>query len=195
MTYTGPIVILAGSGGATLTAKLVEDGANDNDGDGGSAAPNPAETVTLSIGSQSCTATTTATGSVTCTIPSVTVPLGPETVGAAFAGDAFYRPSSDSKTAIVFAFPSRGAFTLGNMTAATAGSGTVTWWADTWSSLNALTRRRRAVVVQGLREHDHAADDEPARRRAAAPGRPRAATARRRRAASRPTWASSSRAR
>src|SRR5262249_52136321 len=28
MTYTGPTVILAGSGGATLTAKLVEDGTN-----------------------------------------------------------------------------------------------------------------------------------------------------------------------
>ena len=139
MAYTGPLVILAGSGGATLTAKLVEDGANDNDGDSGSAAPNPAEPVTLSIGSQTCTAMTTSTGTVTCSIPSVTVPLGPETVGASFGGDAFYQASSDSKTAIVFAFPSRGAFTLGNTTAATAGSATVTWWADTWSSLNVLT--------------------------------------------------------
>src|SRR5579862_2755280 len=139
MTYTGPTVILAGSGSVTLTATLVEDGANDNDGDGGSAAPNPAESVTLSIGSQSCTATTSSTGTVTCTIPSVTVPLGPETVGASFAGDAFYKASSDSKTAIVFAFPSRGAFTLGNTTAATAGTGLVTWWADGWSSLNVLS--------------------------------------------------------
>ncbi len=139
MAYTGPLVILASSGGATLTAKLVEDGANDSDGDSGSPAPNPAEPVTLSIGSQTCTATTTSTGTVTCSIPSVTVPLGPQTVGASFGGDAFYQASSDSKTAIVFAFPSRGAFTLGNTTAATAGNATVTWWADTWSSLNVLT--------------------------------------------------------
>ena len=138
MAYTGPTVILAGSGGATLTATLVEDGANDNDGDGGSPGPIPAQTVTLSLGAQSCTGTTDGSGHVSCTIPSVSVPLGPETVGAAFAGNAFYQAASDSKTAIVFAFPSRGAFTLGNLTAATAGSGMVTWWSDIWSQLNVL---------------------------------------------------------
>jgi hypothetical protein len=138
MTYTGPKVILAGSAGATLTATLVEDGANDSDGDGGSPGPVPAETVTLSLGTQSCTGTTGATGNVSCTIPSVTVPLGPETAGAAFAGDAFYQASSDSATVIVFAFPSRGAFVLGNVTATTAGTATVTWWGDTWWQLNTL---------------------------------------------------------
>ena len=35
LTYTGPKVILAGSSGATVSAKLVEDGANDDDGDPG----------------------------------------------------------------------------------------------------------------------------------------------------------------
>ncbi len=152
MSYTGPIVILAGSGGATLTAKLVEDGANDNDGDGGSPGPVPAEAVTLSLGSQSCTGKTTAAGNVTCTIPSVSVPLGPETVGAAFAGDAFYKASSDSTTAIVFAFPSRGAFTLGNVTAATAGSSVVTWWADTWSLLNVLSGGTAPSSFKGFAE-------------------------------------------
>jgi uncharacterized repeat protein (TIGR01451 family) len=139
MKYTGPTVILSGASGATLTATLLEDGTGDNDADGGSAAPVPSETVTLSLGSQSCTGTTDGSGNVTCTIPSVSVPTGPETVGASFAGDGYYKPSSDSTTAIVFAFPSRGAFVLGDTTAATAGSSTVTWWADTWSSLNALT--------------------------------------------------------
>ena len=140
MTYTGPTVILAGSGGATLSATLVEDGANDNDADGGSPGPVPAETVTLSLGSQSCTGTTDASGHVSCTIPSVTVPLGPETVGASFAGDAYYQASSDSKTAIVFAFPSSGAFALGNLTAAAAGpSTTVTWWSNSWAGLDNLT--------------------------------------------------------
>ena len=69
MTYTGPTVILAGGSSATLTATLVEDGANDNDGDGGSAGPMPAETVTLSLGSQSCTGMTNVAGNVTCTHP------------------------------------------------------------------------------------------------------------------------------
>ena len=140
MTYTGPTVILAGASGATLTAKMVEDGTNDNDGDGGSSAPNPAETVTLALGTQTCTGTTDSSGNVSCTISSVTVPLGPETVGATFAGDAYYAASNNSKTAIVFAFPSRGAFTLGNLTAAAATSTTtVTWWADTWAALNRLS--------------------------------------------------------
>jgi uncharacterized repeat protein (TIGR01451 family) len=138
-TYVSPTVILAGSGAATLNATLVEDGANDDDADGGSPGPVPAEMVTLSIGSQSCTDTTDPSGNVSCTIPSVTVPLGPETVGASFAGDNFYRPSSDSTTAIVFAFPSRGAFTLGDVTVATAGAAPVTWWADTWREQNTLS--------------------------------------------------------
>jgi uncharacterized repeat protein (TIGR01451 family) len=139
MKYTGPTVILGGGGGATLTATMLEDGTGDNDSDGGSAAPIPSETVTLSIGSQSCTDTTDGSGNVSCTIPSVNVPLGPETVGASFAGDGYYKPSSDTTNAIVFAFPDRGAFVLGDTTAATAGSSTVTWWAATWSSLNNLT--------------------------------------------------------
>ncbi len=140
VTYTGPTVILAGASGATLTATLVEDGASDNDGDPGSAAPNPAETVTLAIGTQTCTATTDSAGNVKCTIPSVTVPLGPEPVSATFAGDAYYQKASDSKSAIVFAFPSRGAFTLGDKTVAAAtATTTVTWWADNWNQLNSLS--------------------------------------------------------
>jgi hypothetical protein len=143
MAYTGPTVILAGSGGATLTAKLLEDGGGAGDTDGDSAvavAPSPAQTVTLSLGSQSCSGSTDSSGAVTCTIPSVTVPLGPEAVGASFAGNAYYQGSSASTTAIVFAFATRGAFTLGDKTVATAtASTTVTWWADVWSSLNLLT--------------------------------------------------------
>ena len=140
MTYTGPTVILAGQSGATLTATLVEEGANDADGDAGSVAPNPAETVTLSIGSQSCTGTTDGSGHVTCTIPSVTVALGPQTVGASFAGDAYYQAASATTNAIVFAFPSRGAFALGNNTVSQAGPlTTVTWWSDSWYLQNSLS--------------------------------------------------------
>jgi Pro-kumamolisin, activation domain/Bacterial Ig-like domain (group 3) len=151
MKYTGPTFILAGASGATLTATMVEDGANDNDGDDTSVAPNPAESVTLSIGSQQCTGTTDSAGNVTCTIPSVTVPLGPETVGASFAGDAFYQPSHDSTTAIVFAFPSRGAFALGDVTAAPPyPSPKVTWWDNTWSQLNALSGGSAPSAFKGF---------------------------------------------
>jgi kumamolisin len=140
MTYTGPTVILAGAGGATLSAKMVEDGTADNDGDGGSPGPVPSEPVTLALGTQMCTAFTEPSGEVSCTIPSVTVPLGPEVVSATFAGDGFYAHSAASKNAIVFAFPSRGAFTLGDKTVAAASEETtVSWWADTWSSLNSLS--------------------------------------------------------
>jgi hypothetical protein len=151
MTYTGPTVILAGASGATLTATLVEDGANDGDRDPGSAAPSPAETVTLSIGSQSCTGTTNASGNVSCTIPSVTVPLGSATVGAAFAGDAAYQAASASKTAIVFAFPSRGAFVLGDRTVTAASSSTtVTWWSDQWYAVNSLSAGSAPSAFKGF---------------------------------------------
>jgi len=150
ITYTGPTVILGGSSSATLTATLVEDGTNDDDGDGGAPGPIPAETATLSLGSQSCTATTDSTGNLSCTIPTVTVPLGPETVSAAFAGDAAYRPSSDSKTATVFAFPSRGAFVLGNATVAGAPFSTLTWWGADWSTLNNLTSGAAPAAFKGF---------------------------------------------
>jgi hypothetical protein len=151
LTYTGPTVILASASGATLTATMVEDGSNDNDSDGGSPAPNPSETVTLSIGSQSCTGTTDPiTGNVQCTIPSITMPLGPEKVGASFTGDSYYQPSSDSKTAIVFAFPSRGAFTLGDQTVVAAGASTVTWWADNWWQLNSLSGGSAPAAFKGF---------------------------------------------
>jgi IPT/TIG domain/Bacterial Ig-like domain (group 3) len=140
MTYTGPTVILAGASGATLTATLVEEGANDADGDAGAVAPNPAETVTLSVGANQCTGTTDSSGNVTCTISSVSVPLGPETVGASFAGDAYYQAASASTTAIVFAFPSTGVFTLGNLTVASATpTTTVNWWNNNWYLLNSLS--------------------------------------------------------
>jgi hypothetical protein len=142
-TYTGPTVILAGSGvTATLKAQFVEDGANDNDGDGGPFVAFPSgQSITLSLAGQSCTDTTDPSGVAECTI---TVPsslgLGPQTVTATFAGDAYYSPSSDSDPVIVFAFPSRGAFVLGDSSVAAATASTpLTWWGSEWSGANALT--------------------------------------------------------
>lgn len=163
MTYMGPTVILASASGATLTAKPLEDGSSDSDSDGGSAAPNPAETVTLSIGTQSCTGTSDSAGSVTCTIPSVSVPLGPEVVGAVFGGDSYYAASSASTSAIVFAFPSRGAFTVGDTTVAAATpTTTVTWWGDTWRQLNSLSGGPAPSADKGFAENVNLPTTTPA---------------------------------
>ena len=131
-TYIGPLVILGSGHSVTLAGQLLEDG--------NPLIPIAGRSLTLSLGAQSCAGTTDATGIATCSVI-VTVPLGPEPVQASFAGDAFYRPSADTgKSAIVFAFPSSGAFVLGNNTVAGATpSTTVTWWADTWSSVNSLS--------------------------------------------------------
>jgi hypothetical protein len=129
-TYTGPTVIAQGLP-VTLKGVLLEDGV----------VAVPGRTLTLKVGSQSCTGTTDGSGLASCTIPVVTVPQGSQPLVASFAGDAYYLPSSDSsKTAIVFAFPSRGAFVLGDRTVAAASpSTTVTWWSHSWSRLNDLS--------------------------------------------------------
>ncbi len=138
LTYTGPTVILTG-GTLTVSATLVEDGASDDDGDGGSPPPSPAgQTITFTLDGQACSGVTDASGNVSCSI-SVSGSLGPKTITATFAGDAYYLGSSDSAQVVVFAFPSRGAFTLGDLTVAGAGSNTVTWWSHSWSSLNSLS--------------------------------------------------------
>jgi hypothetical protein len=140
-TYNGPTVILQGASGVTLKAELLEGGPADVDGDGTTAPPVPAgQTLTLSLGSQSCTGIADATGTASCSL-TFTGALGSQPLKAEFAGDAYYLPSSDTgKTAIVFAFPSRGAFTLGNSTdAAATPTTTVTWWSNSWGSLNSLT--------------------------------------------------------
>ena len=59
--------------------------------------------------------TTDATGTASCVIEAVSSSLGPQAVGVTFAGNSSYEPSADnSKQAIVFAFPSRGSFVLGD---------------------------------------------------------------------------------
>jgi uncharacterized repeat protein (TIGR01451 family) len=151
--YTGQTVILVGASGAALDAQLQEDGANDDDGDGGNAAPDLGRAMTLSLGSKSCSALTDMAGHAQCTIPLSqlsTIGLGPKTVGASFAGDSKYKPSSASASAIVFAFPSRGAFTLGDTTAATAGSSTVNWWNANWYLLNRVSGGQAPASDKGF---------------------------------------------
>jgi FtsP/CotA-like multicopper oxidase with cupredoxin domain len=125
LEYTGPTVILNG-GSATLSAVLLED-----DGP-----PVVNRTVSFTLGAQACDGVTDATGVASCTI-AVSSALGSVPITATFAGDAFYLPSADADTAILFSFPSNGAFVIGD-TDATAG-GTVTWWGSSWAAANTLS--------------------------------------------------------
>jgi hypothetical protein len=129
--YVSPTVV-AQNFPVTLKGKLLEDGTT---------APSPfGQTLKLSVGSQNCNATVDLAGNAQCTISNVTVPQGPVTFKAEFFGDTYYLPSSATASGYIFAFPSRGAFVLGDQTvAAAAPSTTLTWWSSSWSSLNSLS--------------------------------------------------------
>jgi hypothetical protein len=124
LMYAGPTAILNG-GNVTLSAVLKEDGLVAIAG----------RTVAFTLGAQACSGTTDATGTANCTIVAGST-LGSVPIAANFTGDAFYLPSSASATAIVFAFPSGGAFVVGN--ASVAAGGTQTWWSHSWAKENIL---------------------------------------------------------
>jgi Bacterial Ig-like domain (group 3) len=130
--YTGPTLIANGMS-VSFTALLKEDDVT----------PIAGRTVSITIGSggsaQTCSAATDASGVATCSIL-VSQPLGPGLpIHAAFAGDAFYLPSSDDATGLVFAFLDHGTFAIGS---GNAGSGaSVTFWGSKWAALNPLGGR------------------------------------------------------
>ena len=139
--YTGPFVIANGFP-ATPHGRLLEDGLT----------PIAGRMLTLTIGPDSCIAgPTDAGGNASCTIPSVSAPLGMQTVKAAFLGDTFYLPSSETATATVFSFLDRGAFVLGNLTAAAANPTTdVTFWGAQSADLNALSGGSAPSAFKGF---------------------------------------------
>jgi hypothetical protein len=106
LTYTGPAKAANGAP-LTLSGVLREDGVT----------PIAGRTVTFTLGSdgsaQTCSGTTNASGSASCTIASVNQPAASTSVPvlAAFAGDAFYLPSSASAT-LKFQFLTGRAFGL-----------------------------------------------------------------------------------
>ncbi len=130
--YTGSTVIAQGNP-VTLSGRLLEDGT----------VPIAGRTLTLTLASgtvsQTCvTGATDASGDASCALATVSVGQGPQPVTATFAGDAYYLPSSDAKTVIIFAFPSHGIFTIGDESLAPT-SGAVTYWDAQWSKLNTLS--------------------------------------------------------
>ena len=137
-TYTGPTLIANGLT-ATLSGVLKEDGIVAISG----------RKLTLTIGSgptaQSCFGVTGMTGQASCDIL-VAQPLGPNTVSAAFAEDAFYAPSSDSATTILFEFLTTGSFVVGDLSAA----GQVTFWNSNWAAANALTAGTAPPAFKGF---------------------------------------------
>ena len=128
-TYTGPTV-LANGVNTTFSAVLKEDGV----------VPISGRTITITLGTgataQTCNGPTNASGIATCMIL-VNQPLGPGTVAAKFAGDAFYLPSSTSATTILFSFLASGAFVAGDQSAALGN--TVEFWGDDWYLANVLS--------------------------------------------------------
>jgi hypothetical protein len=127
---TSPTVIANGHP-TTFAATLKEDGVT----------PIAGRTLTITLGTgvtaQTCvTGATDATGTGSCSIL-VNQPLGPNTVGVSFAGDAFYLPSSASESAILFAFLSSGSMVIGNLNAAVGTN--VEFWGAQWANLNALS--------------------------------------------------------
>jgi hypothetical protein len=131
--YTGPSVIAQGNP-VTLSGQLLEDGTIPIAG------RSLALTIGAGTGSQEClTGPTDTPGNAACTVANVTVTQGPQPVTADFAGDGYYLPSTDSShSVIIFAFPARGIFTLGDQTVA-AHSSAVTFWGAHWSQQNILT--------------------------------------------------------
>jgi len=128
-TATSPTVIANGHPTA-FSATLKEDGVTAIAG----------RTITITLGTggtaQTCTGTTDATGTASCSI-TPNQPLGPNTVTAAFAGDAFYLASSASESVISFAFLSSGSMIIGNLDAAVGTK--VDFWGAQWAKDNQLT--------------------------------------------------------
>jgi hypothetical protein len=122
-TVSSPTVIANGHS-TTFSAALLEDGVT----------PIVGRAVTITIGAQSCiTPATDATGTASCPIL-ISQALGPGTVTASFAGDAYYLPSSASEAVIVFAFLNSGSMVIGNL------DGTaVAYWGANWANSNALS--------------------------------------------------------
>lgn len=126
--YTGPQAILAGHS-AVLSGRLLEDGIT----------PVPGRALTLSAGAESCTALTNAAGDASCSV-TVSAALGTRSVSASFGGDGDYLQSSSAAgSAVVFAFPSSGAFVVGDQTAGGGPGTAVTYFGYQWSAQNQVS--------------------------------------------------------
>ena len=144
-TYTGPLNIANGTS-VVLSGRLQEDGITGIAG----------RFLTLTIGSgvsaQSCLAgPTDVNGNASCTIATVNQPPGPGTVTASFAGDSFYRPSSQTVSTLTFAFLGSGSFVIGDGNSAMGGS--VTYWGAQWARINSLNGGAAPASFKGFADN------------------------------------------
>ncbi|MCW2777131.1 MAG: Ig-like domain repeat protein [Frankiales bacterium] len=142
LRYTGDTVI---ADGATLHASAVL-----REDDGLPALAGRSVTFTAGSGpsAQTCTGLTDPAGRAACDVSAVAQPLGPGTVKAAFAQDAYYLASADSASTIVYAFPSRGVFAVGD-TRALPGA-TVTFYGAQWATANPLSAGAAPNAFKGF---------------------------------------------
>lgn len=135
--YTGPVNIAQGQ---PVSAVLKEDGSM----------PIGGRTISLMLATgENCSGITDANGVVSCTLSGY--PLGPNNITASFAGDTFYKQSSDTKPVLIFATLSTGSFVLGDQTVNTAPPmTTLTWWGAQWWKLNTLSRGSAPAGFKGF---------------------------------------------
>ena len=92
LAYTGPSLI--GNGlPLTVAAQLT---------DRFTGTPISGEVISFSLGAQGCSGTTDGTGVASCTIASVSQPLGPASITASFAGNGYYPANSTTSSVVVF---------------------------------------------------------------------------------------------
>lgn len=142
LTYTGDTVLLNG-GTAQASALLKED-----DGAPAIAGRSVVFTLGTGAGTQSCTALTDGLGRAACDISPVSQPLGPGTVAATFAQDAYYLASSTSAQTILYAFPSKGGFAIGDRSRATGA--TVQFFSAQWEKDNSLSGGTAPSAFKGF---------------------------------------------
>lgn len=124
VTYAGDFLVMRGAS-ATLAAILTEDGTT----------PIVGRALVFNLGSQFCVGVTEATGRASCSVVP-DQPLGPISVTAVFAGDAYYRASRDARDGIEFDHAAGGSFVIGDLTPHV---GTVVFWGSEWTQDNALS--------------------------------------------------------
>jgi hypothetical protein len=143
LTYTGAVSIANGQP-AILSATLLEDGAT--------AISGRLVTFTLGAGAsaQTCTGMTDSSGTASCTISSVSQPVGPGTVMASFTSDGFYVSALATANTLIFAAVVSGAFVLGDGNSAVGTS--ATFWGAQWSLSNSLSGGTAPASFKGFAE-------------------------------------------
>jgi len=142
LSYTGDTSAVNGNS-ITLSGTLTTDDPSAGTALGG-------KTVLFTLGSggsaQSCSGATDTSGSASCTIGSVSQPVGPVPIAASFAGDSFYQSATATSSADLFPPTGLGAFVIGDRST----SGTVYFWGSQWAMKNSLSGGAAPSAMKGF---------------------------------------------